>query len=274
APDSAPSSLPKGLQEGGYVAKYADSDGQLKVRMWADGESWIHVSAPGYEEREVALSGEDAQRGERIIELEENGAFAELEVVFLGLDHPLPTQTMGFLALQDQEFRYDQIGPERPQGERLSFGRVLLNPRFSAVSLFFPQSVPMDQLPYAIVRNVELDLADLKAGERRQVELQVVVGGRIELHLVGRNPEHPPEFELQRAGGQPFRPTYLVPDERGHDQARSLTVDGPILLETAQEPGTYILRQTHPAYASGERELRVEAGRTLQVSFQLEARNF
>ena len=198
---------------------------------------------------------------------------AELLIEFTGIRGPLPDRVMGFLALQDSQFRFDQIGPKFLRDGRMRFERVSLNPRHASISLFYPQSIPLEDLPLALVQNEELDLSKMQAGDQHEVELAVTMGGRIELHLVGRDPNHPPDFELQREGGKSFRPTYLVLDERGHDQARSLTTDGPIFLKSALEPGSYLLRQTNPAYAAGERELTVEAGRSHQVSFQLEPKN-
>lgn len=253
-------------------------DGTVSLLLPRDCATRLEVAAPGFETRSVTVDPRDMDGGaggdarELVVELERLGAPPSLTLRFV-YDGPGTLEgTMVFLTL------LGAAGMERARPAFVREGEA----RFPAlpagdfrghVTLHVPQAVAFDDLPTPELPSHGIDLSGLAAGATLERVIEVGVGGRIELHLVGRDPALPhPEFELVEATGNVVRPMLIRRDPRGHDTARVIDTDGPYLLGRSLYPGTFTVRQVGAAYRADEQEVLVRAGESTVVTFQLEPR--
>lgn len=274
AADDPRRAVPEALRK--LSALGAARGGEQVVLCDLAGVTMLRVSAPGHADAVVALEPsalpllEGALRGPFVVQLTRSAAPAALE---FRLRPGTPGALDGALLIVSAYGNHGNatnLGPVPIVRDTARFEDVPTGPQFVRLSLFVPQTVRIDALPYELLDSAAESVA-LRAGETTVVERTLPRGGRIELSLIGRDPTlGPPEFVLVGASGDEGRLPLYVPDPRGHDSTRAIATDGPILLGRALEPGAYTVRQVGGDYARTETPVEVRRGATTRLQFQLE----
>jgi len=249
-------------------------DGLLHVLLAAGHDATVLVTAPGFLDARVTFAADELVSGaELAVELTRSGEPAKLTVE---LDYRGPGTLEGCLALlvmHAPDKGVQHTDPVPVADGRATFDSLPSGAFLALLYVHVPQTVPLADVP--LVAGGQLSLGHLACGPGMHLEQRMVlpVGGRLELFLIGRDPALPaPEFELLEPSGNVVRPPVHAADDRGHDVADEIRTDGPIHLGRALTPGTWILRQSGPAYAESPMEVEIVEGRTTTLTFALERR--
>ena len=254
------------------VPTTGNRDGRIDALIDRQCSTIVAVSATGYEMKTIELDPRQYRDGDRVtVELSkgrENASlrmkfrstgplsFEGLSVVLWAYDSSFAAEFLGPLPVQDGEVLFEPIDPET----------LVVN-----IGFHVAQSVPYDALPFAVLASPAVDIEELRAGAELVKDLEVGIGGRIELSLIGCDPLLPaPSFEVVDDMGQTQDASLHRRDPRGHDTVREIDGDGPFSLGRAHAAGRYVVRQVSPAYTADEREVIVRAGEVTRLLFQLE----
>lgn len=271
APGDPQAGLPRAIGSSGWsIPVPCDEQGRATLLIAAGDACYVEVDSPSHAPHLLRLDPDALPDGLEIeVELAPDAEPASLRVELQGASQEDLEGVLALVYLLEESNELEHRGWVPVQDGTAVFEDISLDTRNATLALLLPQSLPFADLPYIDSGSVPLALGDLQSGEESLVKVSLTEGGRIELHLVGRDPALPPSFELQPVEGEAWSPDLLAPDPRGHDRADAISHDGPYYLQSALNPGTYRLRQTASAYALEDIEVEVEAGQTSVVTFGL-----
>ena len=273
-PDDPRRVLPAMMWGGFEIPVRGDGEGLVELWIARRGALHLDVSAPGHESREVLVDPTILpQDGEFVVELAPGDETAELVVRLLGPDPEETTGGSAYLIPIDTDRGLDLVGPITVTDGVARFEDLVPGAGQVAFHLILPTRQGYDTLPFFDSDVGSIEIEPLRPGERREIPLELPIGGRIELRLVGRDPAlPPPELEVLDEAGTATRPQLLAPAPHGHETREAWTDDGPCLLGSSLPPGRYTVRQVGEAYAEDELELVVRERAVTRATFSLRPR--
>lgn len=246
------------------------SDGKLRLLLATGAEAHLSVSAPGFFELQLTLSPDQIISGAEIpVKLQ---PVAKPTTLTVHIEYEGSGSLDGCLALLRMH------GPKGLKGSdyvpildgQAKFESMPLGVFSAGVYFYIPESLSLQELPY--FPNAQIQIGTLLVTGAGDLEKRCVIaaGGRIELHLMGRDSElEPPQFELIAPSGQVVRPSMLSHHGEGHQRIEEINIDGPIVMGRSLPEGEWTLRQVGANYAQEEQQVNVRAGETTRLTVQL-----
>lgn len=263
--------LPDALVRG--LIDRAPAASEIRLRCAADRLTRLDVSARGFEAEPLDLDPA-ALPVDGIVEVElgRGHPMADVRVTVRMPGGPEPLRGASCFLLLYGGAAMERLGPVPMKNGVALFEEVPSGPRYGRLSISASRALPPEDLPLVRLAGLDVQLPAFEDDGTVELEVTPEACGRIELRLVGRDPDHAPSFELVESTGNVVRPPLIVPKGAGHAETMRIDGDGPYLLGAALPPGRYEVRQTADAYLDGAREVDVVAGEVTRITVQLEPR--